>query len=87
MIGLAAALVSPTGGRRLSPCIRPLVMTGFCGGYTSFSLFSLESLDLLARAPVAGVLNLVLTLAACLLAVWCGHRLGNLPNPGCADRP
>ncbi len=77
LIGLAAALVVPTGGRHLPPCTRPLVMTGFCGGYTSFSLFSLESLRLLALAPAAGLLNLILTLAACLLAVWWGHRLGS----------
>jgi fluoride exporter len=59
----------------LSPRMRLLAATGFCGGFTTFSAFSLETLALardgasfLALANIA--LNVVLSLAAC----WIGWR-------------
>lgn len=56
-------------------------MVGVCGGYTTFSAFSLETLALLraGRALAAGA-NLLLSLALCLIAVWLGHRLAQRLN-------
>ncbi|MEZ5399735.1 MAG: fluoride efflux transporter CrcB [Bryobacteraceae bacterium] len=52
---------------------RLLVMTGFCGGFTTFSTFSLDLLNML-RAGEAGkaFAYLALQLGLCLGAVWLG---------------
>ena len=55
---------------------RAFVMVGICGGFTTFSAFSLQTLDL-ARANhwIQAGGNVVLSVVACLLAVWAGHAL------------
>ena len=51
-------------------------MLGICGGYTTFSSFSLQTLTLAREGEwlYAGA-NAVLSLALCLIAVWLGHLL------------
>lgn len=76
LIGGYAALVAPGEGRTHSLRLRLFVMTGFCGGYTSFSIFSLESLALL-QLGLHGVVGLYvsMSLVLSLLAVWAGYRM------------
>ena len=71
--GLSASGLSASG--RPSPeWVRLLVITGICGGFTTFSSFSLQTLDLLrAGAWGAALWNVGLSVALCLLAVWVGH--------------
>ncbi|WP_290652040.1 CrcB family protein [Aquisalimonas sp.] len=80
LIGFFATLTEPDGRLMLPTHIRQFVMTGFCGGYTTFSILSLESLALIERSPWLGGLNLALTALTCLLAVWCGHMLARRLN-------
>ncbi len=51
-------------------------MIGICGGYTTFSSFSLQTLNLAAEGEWfrAGA-NAVLSMVLCLVAVWLGHIL------------
>lgn len=74
LIGLVATLSGPDGRLVISPELRLAIMVGFCGGYTTFSSFSLQTLSLVQTSDVrAAAANVVLSLVACLLAVWLGH--------------
>ena len=75
-IGLFASLTSPEGRWLVAPSIRQFFMIGICGGYTTFSSFSLQTLTLAEEGQwfKAGA-NAVLSLTLCLLAVWLGHIL------------
>lgn len=75
-IGLFATLTSPEG-RFLAPdAWRQFFMIGLCGGYTTFSSFSLQTLHLVRDGEwfKAGA-NAVLSFVLCLIAVWLGHLL------------
>ncbi len=76
-IGLFATLTGPDGRLLVSTQARQFVMVGQCGGYTTFSAFSLQTLDLVRGGELdrAG-LNVLGSVALCLLAVWLGHLAG-----------
>jgi CrcB protein len=53
---------------------RQFVMVGLCGGYTTFSSFSIQTLNLMQDGEWLGAgANVVLSVVLCLLAVWAGH--------------
>jgi len=76
IIGFFATLTGPDGRWIVSPTARTFFMVGICGGYTTFSSFSLQSLNLARDGEwlYAG-LNALLSFALCLFAVWLGHAL------------
>ena len=80
-IGLFATLTSPDG-RWLAPSsLRMFVMTGVCGGYTTFSSFSLETLYLARDGEwLKAAANVFGSLFFCLLGVWLGHALATALN-------
>jgi fluoride exporter len=81
VIALYASLAGP-GGRIFAGTLhRQFVMTGVCGGFTTFSLFGLETLALVeAGRPAAAGLNVALSAAAWLAAAWAGHGLASRIN-------
>ncbi|HXZ02996.1 MAG TPA: fluoride efflux transporter CrcB [Stellaceae bacterium] len=81
VIGGFATLTAPDGRLYVSPLGRQFVMVGLCGGYTTFSAFSLETLELLQHGrPLAASSDVALSLVLGLLAVWLGHRLARKVN-------
>jgi CrcB protein len=57
----------------LSENHRLLLVTGFCGGFTTFSAFSAESLQLFESGhPLVGILYLAASVLAGIAAVWTG---------------
>jgi len=75
-IGAFAGFVDPEGVLLVSPRLRQFFMIGLCGGYTTFSSFSIQTLDLVRDGDwfKAG-LNTLLSFACCLAAVWLGRFL------------
>ncbi|MEQ1861478.1 MAG: fluoride efflux transporter CrcB [Chthoniobacteraceae bacterium] len=74
VIGFVATLTGPDG-RWLAPAsARQFIMVGLCGGYTTFSAFSLQTLNLAREGEwlYAG-LNTVFSFSLCMAAVWLGH--------------
>ena len=64
-----------------SPEVRLLLTTGLCGGFTTFSTFSLETVMLLQNGRYGlGALYIVLSLGCCLAGasagLWLGGRVG-----------
>lgn len=81
VIGVLAALTEPDA--RMTPqsrvLARQLLMTGVCGGYTTFSSFSLQTLNLLHdREWLYAGGNVVLSVVLCMIAVWLGYLLGSI---------
>jgi len=57
--------------------ISRLLIAGFCGGFTTFSAFSLESLGLLKDGHyTAAALNILGSVVLCILCVWLGALAG-----------
>jgi CrcB protein len=76
LIGLAAGASWDQVRLADGPFIRYFVMVGVCGGYTTFSAFSLQTVSLLQSGEVARAgLNVFLSLSCCLIATWAGFAL------------
>jgi len=82
VIGFFATLTDTEGRLLVNPTARQFVMIGLCGGYTTFSSFSLQTLSLVREGEWlhAGG-NVMLSVALCLVAVWLGHVLAMTLNP------
>jgi CrcB protein len=74
VIGFLATWLAVDGRLLVAPDARAFLMYGICGGYTTFSSFSLETLNLARDGEwVWAAANIFLSVALCLLAVWLGH--------------
>jgi CrcB protein len=77
VIGWFGAWTGPDGAIDVPPDIRVFVLVGICGGFTTFSSFSLQTLELLNAGETLRAGSYILgSVALCLLAVWAGFVLG-----------
>ena len=73
VIGFFATLTGPDGRLFVSGTFRQFVMAGICGGYTTFSSFSIQTLNLMRDGEWTQVATNVLgSVILCLLFVWLG---------------
>jgi CrcB protein len=79
VIGFVATLTGPSGRVVVPVNAQAFVMVGLCGGFTTFSAFSLQTLELArdGRLMQAGA-NIMLSVVLCLTAVALGHWLAAL---------
>ena len=74
LIGFLATLMSPDGRLLAAPDMRAFLMIGVLGGFTTFSSFSLETLNLARDGEwLWASANVTLSVVLCLTAVWLGH--------------
>ena len=77
LIGLFAVVTGPDGRLLVGSTTRQFVMIGVFGGFTTFSSFSLQTLDLARDGEWAfAAANILLSVVLCLLGVWLGHVAG-----------
>jgi CrcB protein len=77
IIGLVAAVTLPPPRVAMHPDLRVFLMVGICGGFTTFSAFSLQTLELLQAGefwPAAGYV--AGSVALCLAGGWLGWFAG-----------
>lgn len=78
LVGLLATLTAMNGRWPLSLAPRQLLLAGFCGGFTTFSFFSLQTMELIRNgAWVVAMQYSAVTLVGALAAVWLGHWVAN----------
>ena len=76
-IGFIAGLLSARDN--LSPNVSLFWKTGVCGGFTTFSTFSLEAWQLMEKGNyLLSVLYAVLSVVCCIAGVWIGRKLSGL---------
>jgi CrcB protein len=74
VIGFFFTLTEPDGRLLVGTMARQFVMIGVCGGFTTFSSFSLQTLNLAREGDwLRAVVNIIVSVAVCLVAVWLGH--------------
>ena len=81
LIGFLSASAAPGARWLLPPDTRALLMIGLCGGFTTFSSFSLETLNLVRDGEwLWAAANIVFSVVVCLVFVWLGHAGGAALN-------
>jgi CrcB protein len=78
IIGFFGTLTIASGRYAVPENVRMFVMVGICGGFTTFSSFSLQTFDMMRSGHWGkALLNVGLSVLLCLLAVGVGHAIAD----------
>lgn len=79
VIGIVAFGTTPVGRVPISFDVRNFILVGICGGFTTFSSFSLQTLELLRGGHwfEAGA-NILMSVVLCLAGVWAGYAAAGI---------
>ncbi|MBL0318497.1 MAG: fluoride efflux transporter CrcB [Alphaproteobacteria bacterium] len=81
VIGFVAVITGPDGRVMVASDARIFVTVGICGGFTTFSSFSLQTLNLARDGEmVYAGLNVLLSVVLCLVSVWLGYMVASALN-------
>jgi fluoride exporter len=79
VIGVVAGMTLTPARVGMHPDIRIFLMTGICGGFTTFSAFSLQTLELMQNGDVVPAFGYAVgSVVLCVFATYCGWLLGRL---------
>jgi CrcB protein len=79
MIGLVAGITLTPARIAVHPDIRIFLMTGICGGFTTFSAFSLQTLELLQSGDTIPAFGYAIgSVVLCVVGTYAGWAVGNL---------
>lgn len=79
IIGLVAGTTLAPERIAMHPDIRIFLMTGVCGGFTTFSAFSLQTLELMQTGDVIPAMAYAIaSVILCVIATYGGWALGRL---------
>lgn len=77
LIGLLATVTAPDARIIMAPAVRVFFLVGVFGGFTTFSSFSLQTLNLLQDGEwLFATGNIIGSVVLCMIGVWIGHTLG-----------
>lgn len=83
VIGFFATLTGADGRLLIGAPGRQFVMVGICGGYTTFSTFSLETFNLMQSGEwLPAFWNAALSGVLCIVSVWIGYVAATALNRG-----
>jgi CrcB protein len=79
VIGLVAGITLTPARVGIHPDVRIFLMTGICGGFTTFSAFSLQTLELMQAGDIAPALAYAVgSVVLCVLGTYAGWMLGRI---------
>ena len=79
VIGLVAGMTMTPPRVAMHPDIRIFLMTGICGGFTTFSAFSLQTLELLQSGDIGPAMGYAVgSVILCVIGTYCGLLFGRL---------
>ncbi|MCW3102770.1 MAG: hypothetical protein JWO09_1210 [Bacteroidetes bacterium] len=68
---LALTIAYFNGKAEGNPALRTLIIVGFCGGFSTFSTFSYETVELMRSGNMLmAIANILISVSVCVVLIW-----------------